>query len=107
MLLINQKQNTMKNFKAIAHYNRQTEKAIQLSFDWKEKSFINVWFPKSQVTFLHDNNYGGCEVSIPFWLLYKNEDKLQNVYDNNSNSTWCDIFRKQDANGLSEYGYAL
>ena len=101
------KQNTMKTFKTIANYNNETEKAIQLSFDFNRKSFINVWFPKSQITFLHKNNQGNCEISIPFWLLYKNEDKLQYVYDNNSNSTWCDIFKKQDANGLSEYGYAI
>lgn len=96
----------MKTFKTIAGYNRETEKAIELRFTWKDMNFF-MWFPKSQITFLDKNDQGDCEILIPFWLLYKNQSKADVIQNMDSNSAWCDMFRQQDRNGMTEHGYAL
>ena len=57
--------------KFTASYNRETEKAIQISFDWGMKYYDNLWLPKSQLKFEEKNNQGNCIVDIPMWLLKK------------------------------------
>ena len=57
--------------KFTASYNRETEKAIQISFDWGMKHYSNVWMPKSQLNFDDKNDQGDCVVNIPLWLVQK------------------------------------
>ena len=104
----------VKNYSASGNFFSETEKAIQLSFTWESKygsggrEFEKVWFPKSQIKFTYkDVEHNFASFEIPFWLLYKNQDKSDFLRDSNANSIWCDIFRQQDRNGLSEHGYAL
>ena len=97
----------IKNYQAIAKFNNETEKAIQLSFEWGNLTFSKVWFPKSQITFLCKTDFGDCEILIPFWLLYKNKSNGINLQNQDSNSIWCEIFAQQDRNGLTGYCYAL
>jgi hypothetical protein len=96
-----------KKYQAVANYNLESDKAIQLSFEWGNVTFSKIWFPKSQITFINKTDFGACEIQVAFWLLYKNKDKDNNLQNSNSNSTWCEVFQQQDSNGLSEYGYAL
>lgn len=70
--------------KTKAHYNRETEKAIQLSFDWGFKYYDNLWLPKSQLEFKDKDNHGNCIVEIPMWLLKKQIPS--HVYNNISTS---------------------
>ena len=67
----------MKAKKIIARFNKETDKAIRLVFDWGNLEFINIWFPKSQLKFHYKNN-GKCEVEIPYWLL-KAKQKENNI----------------------------
>ena len=97
----------IKNYKSIAGYNNETDKAIQLSFEWGYVKFYNFWFPKSQITFLEKDDFGNCEILIPFWLLYKNKSKGVILQNSDANSIWCEIFAEQDRNGMSNNGYAL
>ena len=57
--------------KFTAGYNRETEKAIQLSFSYKMNEYSNVWMPKSQLKFIDKNKQGDCVVEIPTWLINK------------------------------------
>lgn len=59
----------MKKF--IALYNRETTKAIQLTFDCGYNFYENVWLPKSQINFLDKDEQGNCVVEIPVWLIKK------------------------------------
>jgi len=59
----------MKKF--IALYNRETTKAIQLTFDCGYNLYENVWLPKSQINFLDKDEQGNCVVEIPVWLIKK------------------------------------
>jgi len=98
----------IKNNIFAAKIEKETEKAYSLSFDYGDKIYKKVWFPKSQVTIIKEyksefiNEY---DLFIPYWLMAKT--KPTNYYSSNSNSIWCSIFAKQDANGLTENGYAL
>tara|TARA_R110001632_G_scaffold46294_4_gene117617 strand:- start:1286 stop:1552 length:267 start_codon:yes stop_codon:yes gene_type:complete len=65
--------------KTTAFYNKETDKAIQLSFDWGFKYYDNLWLPKSQLK-LEMDNAGNCIVEIPMWLLKKQIPS--HVYDN-------------------------
>ncbi len=92
-----------------AKIEKQTEKAFLLSFDYGDKIYKKVWFPKSKVTITREykgefiNEY---DLFIPYWLMAK--VKPTDYYpSSNGNSVWCSIFAKQDANGLTENGYAL
>ena len=98
----------MKNLYATIH--RQTEKAILASFEDGRNYYNNVWLPKSQVQFELDPNASenglGCGmIEIPYWLLKK--QNVSEVDRSDANSVWVSIFQKQDANGLTENGYAL
>ena len=64
--------------KFTASYNRETEKAIQLSFGYKMKEYSNVWMPKSQIKFIDKNEQGDCIVEIPIWLI--NKQKPSHTY---------------------------
>lgn len=68
----------MKITKITASYNRETEKAIQLSFGYKMNEYSNVWIPKSQINFIDKNNQGDCIVEIPTWLI--NKQKPSHTY---------------------------
>ena len=57
--------------KIIANYNRETSKAIQLTFDCGYNAYENVWLPKSQINFLDKDEQGNCVVEIPMWLIKK------------------------------------
>tara|TARA_B100000768_G_C10949044_1_gene236880 strand:+ start:194 stop:463 length:270 start_codon:yes stop_codon:yes gene_type:complete len=57
--------------KITAGYNRETGKAIQLSFSYKMNEYSNVWMPKSQLKFIDKNEQGDCIVDIPTWLINK------------------------------------
>lgn len=92
-----------------AKIEKETEKAYCLSFDYGTKIYKKVWFPKSQVIITKEykcefiNEY---DLFIPYWLMAKT--KPSDYYDSgDSNSVWTSIFSKQDANGLTENGYAL
>ena len=54
--------------KFTASYNQETEKAVQVSFDFGMKYFKNVWLPKSQLKFEYKDE-GNCIVEIPMWLI--------------------------------------
>ena len=100
----------LKNNIFAAKIEKQTEKAYCLSFDYGDKIYKNVWFPKSQVKITKEYISAGYtneyDLFIPFWLMAKT--KPTSYYpSSNGNSVWCSIFAKQDANGLTENGYAL
>ena len=71
--------------KITATYDRHTEKALRLSFDYGMKVYDNVWLPKSQLKFISDklpceHYVGHCVINIPMWLL--NKQTPSHVYSN-------------------------
>ena len=58
----------MKTKNIIARFNKETDKAIRLAFDFGNLEFEDIWFPKSQLKFNYKKD-GKCEVEIPYWLL--------------------------------------
>ena len=91
----------MKAKKILGTYNKETQKAIELSFDWNNREFIKIWFPKSQLKFDYKKD-GDCELQIPYWLLnakikeynIKIEDSIpvSNVLANFINRTGGDVY---------------
>ena len=63
----------MKNTKRfIARYSRETEKALKVSFDYKD-GFYDIWLPKSQIIITEKDDCGNCVIEVPFWLLKNSE----------------------------------
>ena len=85
-------------------YTKETEKAICIRFDWGYNIYDNVWTPKSLLKIIDKDENGNITFELPIWFI--NKQNPTNTYSN-GNSAWCDVFRKQDQNGLTEYGYAL
>ena len=100
----------MGTYKKLEDISRTTEKAIFILTPEHPEDFkTGYWVPKSVILFnLKSNKNGVVDISMKF------NDKYTNVYKENleasrsdSNSIWCDIFRKQDQNGLTANGYAM
>tara|TARA_R110002096_G_scaffold387126_1_gene581282 strand:+ start:1585 stop:1872 length:288 start_codon:yes stop_codon:yes gene_type:complete len=68
-----------------ATYDKETAKALRLSFDNGMKVYSNVWLPKSRLKFIDNisptqDHPGLCTFDMPKWLL---KDKTPiHVYSN-------------------------
>ena len=97
-------------YRCISKILKSTEKALFIS-EPKCQSNPNegFWIPKSKVLFfLNSKSDESVSITMKFENKYTNVFK-ENIKSSNkdSNSVWCDIFKKQDQNGLTVNGYSL
>jgi hypothetical protein len=96
---------TTSTYKVVATIFKETEKAIQVTFDystnWFEKEFEKVWLPKSQVTILEQQNeQHPAYISIPVWLINKTAPTNTRHFGND-NSTWVSYFIQKDRQSIN------
>ena len=107
---INERHYGFSQYKKIQDVLRSTEKALFIAdFQHPEDNTTGYWIPKSKVLFnLKSNKDGNVDILLKFHDCYTNVYKEnRELAKNDSNSIWCEIFAKQDANGLTINGYAL